>query len=362
MSAIDSWTQEKESVFLYGVLAAAETLPERRALFEMLARESESQAAIWGKELGENGTALPVYTPSRRARIVAVLVRRFGPERMRGVLAAMKVRGMSIYGPRADASGASVSNAEAGATAPPAHAMPRSIEDVGRRHHKVGGSHNGNLRAAVFGANDGLVSNASLILGVAGATADPHLITISGMAGLLAGAFSMAAGEYVSVRSQREMFERQIAAERDELARYPLEEAAELALIYEARGVGKKDAERVARSIIANPESALDTLAREELGLDPTQLGSPTGAALSSFLSFAVGAIIPLGPFVLGAGAYALRISIVLAALALFGIGATISLFTGRGALRGGLRMLLIGGAAAATTFFIGRLFGGGVS
>lgn len=350
MSTLQSWIQEKESVFLYGVLAAAETAPERRTLFENLAREAESQAAIWEAELRREGAPAPAFEPSTRARVVAVLVRRFGPVRLRGVLAAMKVRGMSIYS--LPMSGATVGGD------PLAHAMPTSVDEIGRRHRGIGGARGGNLRAAVFGANDGLVSNASLILGVAGATADRHLIGVSGIAGLLAGAFSMAAGEYVSMRSQREMFERQISAERDELRRYPAEEAAELALIYEARGLPKDQAARVAQSMIANPENALDTLAREELGLDPAELGSPWGAALFSFLSFAGGALVPLLPFALGGGSRALAISIVLTGAALFAIGATISLFTGRGALRGGLRMLMIGAAAGAITNVIGRLFG----
>ncbi len=290
-------------MFLYGVLAAAETAPERRALFENLAREAESQAAIWEAELRREGAPAPAYEPSTRARVVAMLVRRFGAARMRGVLAAMKVRGMSIYGPP-------MSDAAGGGDPLAKHAMPTSVDEIGRRHRGVGGARGGNLRAAVFGANDGLVSNASLILGVAGATADRHLIGVSGIAGLLAGAFSMAAGEYVSMRSQREMFERQISAERDELRRYPAEEAAELALIYEARGLPKEQAARVAQSIIANPENALETLAREELGLDPAELGSPWGAALFSFLSFAGGALVPLLPFALGGGSRALAISI----------------------------------------------------
>jgi VIT1/CCC1 family predicted Fe2+/Mn2+ transporter len=376
MSGLQSWTQEKESVFLYGVLAAAETAPERRALFENLAREAESQAAIWEAELRREGTPAPAFEPSTRARVVAVLVRRFGAERMRGVLAAMKVRGMSIYGPpMRDAAGGGDPRARGAKAAPPpqpiaggsepsegseldTHAMPTSVDEIGRRHRGVGGARGGNLRAAVFGANDGLVSNASLILGVAGATSDRHLIGVSGIAGLLAGAFSMAAGEYVSMRSQREMFERQISAERDELRRYPAEEAAELALIYEARGLPKEQAARAAQSIIANPDNALETLAREELGLDPAELGSPWGAALFSFLSFAGGALVPLLPFALGGGSRALAISIGLTGAALFAIGATISLFTGRGAVRGGLRMLLIGAAAGATTNLIGRLLG----
>ena len=235
--------------------------------------------------------------------------------------------------------------------------MPHSVDEIGRRHR--GGIAGGNLRAAVFGASDGLVSNACLILGVAGAAGGQgHAVLVSGVAGLLAGAFSMAAGEYVSMRSQREMFERQIAAERDELQRYPAEEAAELALIYEARGLPKEQAARVAESMIANPKNALDTLAREELGLDPAELGSPWGAALFSFLSFAGGALVPLLPFALGGGSRALAIAVGLTGAALFGIGATISLFTGRGAVRGGVRMLLIGGAAGAITNLIGRLFG----
>ena len=350
MSAQQNWIQEKESVFLYTVLATTESTPERRALFAKLGHEAESQAAIWEAELRRDGAPAPVYAPSARARLVAVLLRRLGPSRMRGVLSAMKVRGMSIYGAsRRD---------DAGADPLAKHAMPTSVEDIGRRHRGFGGARGGNLRAAVFGANDGLVSNASLILGVAGATADRHVIGVSGLAGLLAGAFSMAAGEYVSMRSQREMFERQISAERDELQRYPAEEAAELALIYEARGLPKEQAAHVAQSLIANPQNALDTLAREELGLDPDELGSPLGAALFSFLSFAGGALVPLLPFALGAGARALVSAVALTGVALFGVGATISLFTGRGALRGGLRMLLIGAAAGAITNVIGRLFG----
>jgi len=348
MGARDSWTQEKESVFLYTALAASEPSPERRALFEKLAREAETQAAIWEGEIRRSGAAgPPPYVPSARARLVARLVRRLGPRNMRAVLSAMKVRGMSVY-----------SQSPGEHPRPEGHAMPRSVEEVGRRHRGFGGARGGNLRAAVFGANDGLVSNTSLILGVAGATPEPHTILVSGIAGLLAGAFSMAAGEYVSMRSQREMFERQIAAERDELARYPVEEAAELALIYEARGLGKDEAESVAKNIVANPKSALDTLAREELGVDPTELGSPSGAALFSFLSFAGGALIPLAPFALGAGAHAIAMAVALAGAALFAVGATISLFTGRGAVRGGLRMLILGAAAAATTFGIGHVLG----
>jgi VIT1/CCC1 family predicted Fe2+/Mn2+ transporter len=350
MSARDSWMQEKESVYLYGAMAVAEHAPERRKLFSDLATEAEAQAAIWAGEASRAGDPLPdPFVPRVRLRLIAQLVRLLGPVRMRAALAAMKVRGLSVY-----------------VASEHGHAMPVSVDDVGQRHRGAAG---GNLRAAVFGVNDGLVSNASLIVGVAGATGlassggadgSGHAVLISGVAGLLAGAFSMASGEYVSVRSQREMFERQINAERDELAQYPAQEAAELSLIYQARGLPKDDADHLAERIVANPKYALDTLAREELGLDPGSLGSPWAAAVSSFFAFAAGALVPLLPFVvMGAASHAVLIaSMGLTAAALLGVGATISLFTGRGAVRGGLRMLLIGAAAAAATFLIGRLLG----
>ena len=225
-----------------------------------------------------------------------------------------------------------------------------------RRHKGLGSG--GNLRAAVFGVNDGLVSNASLILGVAGAGADARAVVLAGVAGLAAGAFSMAVGEYVSVRSQRELFEYQIALERDELEQYPEAEAQELALIYEAKGLPKREAEQVAKRIVADPEHALDTLAREELGLNPGELGSPIGAAASSFGAFATGALLPLVPFVVATGGNALAISIGTTAVALFAIGGTLSLFTGRNAFASGARMLALGAAAGAVTYAIGSFVG----
>jgi VIT1/CCC1 family predicted Fe2+/Mn2+ transporter len=235
------------------------------------------------------------------------------------------------------------------------HPWPKSVKDVGKRHRSFGG---GTLRAGVFGVNDGLVSNASLILGIAGASADPKVVLIAGAAGLVAGAFSMAAGEYVSVRSQRELYEYQIGLERDELEQYPEAEAQELALIYAAKGVPAKEAARIAQKLVNDPEHALDTLAREELGLNPAELGSPWGAAASSFLAFAGGALIPLAPYLVLRDAGALPYVVGATAIALFAIGALLSLFTGRGAVASGLRMLALGGTAALVTHGIGRLFG----
>ncbi|HTS54779.1 MAG TPA: VIT1/CCC1 transporter family protein [Burkholderiales bacterium] len=340
MKELQSWKEEQRSAHLYRVLAEIEKGTPRERLFSELAREAASQSDIWAEASGKAGTPVPAaYRPDLRTRIVERLTRRLGPRHMRSMLAAMKVRGMSVYS-RAD----------------PGHPMPDASTGLERRHRGLAGG--GNLRAAVFGVNDGLVSNASLILGVAGAAAEPGIILLSGVAGLLAGAFSMAAGEYVSVRSQREMYEYQIGLERDELGAYPDEEAKELALIYEARGLRWEEARRLADSMIADPERGLDALAREELGLNPDELGAPWGAATFSFLSFAAGALIPLIPFLFGRSAYALYVSIGVTAAALFAVGSTLSLFTGRGALRGGVRMLGIGAAAGALTFAIGKLLG----
>lgn len=216
----------------------------------------------------------------------------------------------------------------------------------------------GNLRAAVFGVSDGLVSNTSLIMGVAGALSDSRTVLITGAAGVLAGALSMAAGEYVSMRSQRELFETQIAQEREELATRPKEEIDELARIYHRRGVPFDTACRISKALSADLKTALQTHAREELGLNPEDLGSPVGAGVSSFVSFAIGAAVPLLPFLLGAEGRALALAVALAAAALLAVGATSARLTGQSALRGALRLLLIGGGAGAIAYSIGTLLG----
>jgi len=208
-----------------------------------------------------------------------------------------------------------------------------------------------------------LISNMSLVLGVAGAGAGGGYVLTAGAAGLLAGALSMAAGEYVSVRSQREMYEYQMALEREELREYPDEEAEELALIYQARGVDLEQARAVSRALLARPDQALDVLAREELGLNPEDLGSPWRAAISSFITFAIGAALPLAPFVARlAGTQAIVAAAALTGAALFAVGLGLSLFTGRDALRSAVRMVLIGGGAGTLSFLVGRALGVAIS
>ena len=333
-----NWREEMQSAWLYRRLAEAERDERIAGLFRTLADAAEAQAQHW-----DAGRETAAFRPSPRVRGVAALLRHLPPRRLKPLLRALKVRGLSAY--------------DAG---PSGHARYARAEDIGHRHRGVAG---GSLRAAVFGVNDGLVSNASLILGMVGAGSGDATVLAAGVAGLLAGALSMAAGEYVSMRSQRELFEYQIALERAELEEYPEAEAEELALIYIARGIAPDDARRMAAQLVANPEHALDVLAREELGLNPDDLGSPWGAAISSFLAFAVGATLPLLPFLLGGSLpTAAYVGGTLSAAGLFATGAAMSLFSGRSAIGGGVRMLAIGGGAGALTFAIGHLLGGVVA
>ncbi|GAA2601299.1 MULTISPECIES: VIT1/CCC1 transporter family protein [Streptomyces] len=234
-------------------------------------------------------------------------------------------------------------------TEAPLHAAHRD----NHTHRDVNG---GWLRPAVFGAMDGLVSNLALMTGVAGGTASQQTVVISGLAGLAAGAFSMAAGEYTSVASQRELVEAELDVERRELRKHPADEEAELAALYEARGVEPELAREVARQLSSDPEQALEIHAREELGIDPSDLPSPTVAAVSSFGSFALGALLPVLPFLLGAGA--LWPAVLLALAGLFLCGAVVAKVTARSWWYSGLRQLALGGAAAGVTYLLGSLFG----
>lgn len=223
------------------------------------------------------------------------------------------------------------------------------------RHRDVQG---GVARASVFGVSDGLVSNASLILGVAGAETSASVVRLAGIAGLIAGAVSMAAGEYVSMRAQQELFERELELERLELERNPDIELAELTELYRSRGMNEETARAVAEQMMATPEQALEVHAREELGVSPTALGSPLGAAVGSFFAFCAGAIVPLLPWFVSSGMTAVVWSLALAVLAAAGVGIALATFTGRPLWRSALRQVLIASVAAGVTFAVGRLVG----
>jgi VIT1/CCC1 family predicted Fe2+/Mn2+ transporter len=342
-----SLREERTSAFLYRSMEAVEPDTQRAALFAKLRAASERQASLWEERLREGGAQIPSFRPQVRARLVARLIQWLGPRPMLPVLAAMKVRGLSIY--RAGPAPPGRTDAEAAFAAAAAPAA-----ETWHRAQQGGGA----LRAAVFGVNDGLVSNASLIVGVAAAGADPHGVVIAGFSGLLAGSLSMATGEYVSVKTQRELLEHQIALEEHELQTMPEEEIAELAAIYEAKGLSAEAAQSVASRLIADPKQGLDTLAREELGLNPSDLVSPVSAALASFTSFAAGAAIPLVPFLLSTPRPGLWGSLIAMEAGLLIVGGLMSLFTGRGVIWSAVRMALLGSAAALATFLIGRLLG----
>jgi VIT1/CCC1 family predicted Fe2+/Mn2+ transporter len=340
MELLDNWNEEKRSAYLYKIIADVETNKPHKNLFFELSVMADKQADIWAVQLQKNNTPVPAqFHLDYRTHLIAWLIKRLGTKYLRILLSATKVRGMSIY-----------------RNQPIGHHFPKIFGETEHQHSTI--KNGSNIRAAVFGINDGLLSNASLILGVAGAQVDPSFILLSGIAGLLAGAFSMGSGEYISVRSQREMLEHQLALEKHELDTYPEEEAAELALIYEARGLPKEEAKKVADLLIQNPDKALDTLAREELGINPDDLVSPWGAAISSFVSFTLGALIPLLPFLVSHSHYNLFISIGLTGVSLFVIGASLSLFTQRNPWWSGIRTLLIGILAGSITYIIGSWLG----
>ncbi|HEX7490390.1 MAG TPA: VIT1/CCC1 transporter family protein, partial [Candidatus Limnocylindrales bacterium] len=218
------------------------------------------------------------------------------------------------------------------------------------------------VRPVVFGATDGLVCNLSLIMGVAGAAKeDPHSIVVAGVAGLLAGGFSMAVGEYVSVRSQRELLDYQIELQRHQLHHTPEQERAILLEIYEAKGLSRAESDLIVSRIMKDPERAIDTFVREEIGLSAETMGSPVAAGLGSLSAFAVGALVPLLPFILLSGGAAFGVSIAASALALFAIGLAVSRLTHRHALMTGVRQVFLGGLAAAVTYGVGTLLGASV-
>jgi len=301
-----------------------------------------------------------------RIRALGFFADRLGTRAVLPMVSAMESTGFDNYMAQAEAGPSmarderSHSRALSSLSGQSTSAEASSVITRDERWHRVDAG--GTFRAAIFGINDGLVSNLSLVIGVAGANPDGRFIILAGVAGLLAGAFSMGAGEFVSVMSQRELFERQIALEKEELESDPESERRELALIYRAKGLPPEEAERLSARILENSDVALETLAREELGLNVSELGAPYRVAASSFVAFAAGAVIPVVPFLFGSGWLNFGLSLAASGIALFAVGAGVSLFTGRSTLFSGGRQLAIGAVAAAVTFTIGRLIGVGTT
>ena len=360
---LDFLKSETDSLYLYKRLAQSEKDAHLAEVYRRLAENEGKHAAHWRTKLEEAGVKAPEFKPSLRARWLGWLAGRLGPGTVLPVMIGMEHSAFGEYDTEPSAIAAKMPGDERsharvfrylGASGQGlAGSVTARLEG---RHRAIGGNA---LRAGVLGANDGLVSNLSLVMGVAGANLSAQTVLIAGLAGLLAGALSMAIGEWVSVRSAREMYENQMRIEEQELAEVPEEEQEELALIYQAKGMSEEDARQVARRLLEDPATALDTLAREELGVDPDELGgSPWQAAGTSFLLFAGGATVPVLPFMVGSGVAAVAASAGLSALALFLLGSGITLLTGRGIIRSGVRQAALGLAAAAITFGIGKVVG----
>ncbi|HNR03149.1 MAG TPA: VIT1/CCC1 transporter family protein [Anaerolineaceae bacterium] len=363
---LHAYTDERSSALLYETMAEVEKDARIAEVYRRIAKTELRHSEKWQEKARECGFTLPEYKPSTRTRILAWLARRFGASMILPAINNMEKTGTQAYAKMEETMGMSAEEQSHSRLLNLVSGSVRGGVEGGvlmqleGRHRFTGGNA---LRAAVLGANDGLVSNLSLVMGVAGATLAGSGVLIAGVAGLLAGSISMALGEWLSVQSSRELYEHQIETEREEIESAPQEEAEELALIYESRGLTPESARSLANQILANKDSALDTLAREELGIDPAELGgSAWEAALTSFVLFALGAIIPVAPFIFTHGMPAVYISIGLSALGLFGLGAAITLFTGQPVWKSGTRMVLFGLAAAAVTFGIGRLIGVSIS
>ncbi|MFI5261790.1 MAG: VIT1/CCC1 transporter family protein [Candidatus Limnocylindrales bacterium] len=388
---------ERDAIQLYDALARLERDPRRANAFRTIAGNERRHADIWAGRLQAAGVAVPPPDgpPRLRIRFILMVARLFGTSAVTELVRSLEGDEEAAYldqdnpdvasivaderehaeiwkrlrdgaaepvGPAPAAAGPAAAAATAvEATSTSATATSAGVtEVVDEAWHHAGRS--GTLRAGIFGISDGLVSNLSLVMGVVGASADRQVVVLAGIAGLLAGSFSMAAGEWISMQSQRELFERQLQLEREELKVMPEVEEAELAALYRRKGIPEVDAQRLAHRLMEDPEVALDTKAREELGLDPDQLGSPWGAATSSCIAFAVGAFVPLLPFLLTSGMPAFVLAVVLSAVALFLVGAGVSLLTGRSVLYSGGRQVAIGALAATVTFAVGHVIGVAVS
>jgi VIT1/CCC1 family predicted Fe2+/Mn2+ transporter len=305
---------------------------------------------------------VPPFKPTWRTRALIWAAHRFGPNTVLPSLSAMENRGTHNYTQQGAPAGMAAQEKS--------HAMlmrtisqtthggmeGSAVAQLEGRHRSAGGNA---LRAAVLGASDGLLSNMSLVMGVAGASLTNSAILLTGFAGLLAGSCSMALGEWISVQSSRELYQKQIRTEKAEIEANPEEEIEELSLIYQARGLEEQAAHQLAQQIMSNQETALDALSRDELGIDPEELGgSAWEAAIASFFLFAFGAIIPVFPFIFLSGTPAVIASLICSAVGLFLIGTIITLFTGRSVLYSGTRQVLFGLGAATVTFFVGKVLG----
>lgn len=358
-----NFQKEIDGAALYRTLAEIEKNSQMAKVYGKLASSEEKHAATWRKKLEDLKSPVPAQKPSVRTSILIWLAKRFGSQFVMPTIRNNEKADSNAYESQPDVEAGRFSADEKSharllnmASSTTGGMSGGNLAQMEGRHRGGGGNA---LRAAVLGANDGLVSILSLTMGVAGASSSNSAVLVAGLAGLLAGAGSMALGEWLSVQSSRELHEHQIKIEAEEIATNPEEEQEELSLIYQAKGLPEDSASELAARMMADKGSILDTLAREELGVDPEHLGgSAFEAAFTSFLLFTVGAIFPIFPYFFWAGTTAITISLAVSAVGLFIIGAAITLMTGRSIWYSGFRQVIVGVAAAALTYGIGRLIG----
>jgi vacuolar iron transporter family protein len=359
---LNNWSEEKNTAYIYRELATEEKDAHLSSIYRKMAEIEEVHASHFESEIQKQGDEIPEFHPSARTRIQVWAAKKFGPSSILPGLQSKEQQGTVNY-LQGETNKKYAGDEQLHAkmlsqisSASPGGMSGNILAQLEGRHRSTGGNA---LRAAVLGANDGMVSNLSLVMGVAGVSLNNSAILIAGMAGLLAGAISMALGEWLSVQSSRELYSNQIKIEKAEVESNPVEEAEELSLIYQSRGLGKKHADDLSKQILSNKDYALGTLAREELGINPDELGgSAWEAAITSFLLFALGAIVPLFPYFFISGINAVIVSIVASIIGLFILGSVITLFTGKSILFSGFRMVVFGMIAAAITFGIGKLIG----
>jgi VIT1/CCC1 family predicted Fe2+/Mn2+ transporter len=362
---------ELDSAAVYDTLCAVEKDDERRRIFAELAASEREHASVWHDKLTANGIAPRRHHRSAKTRLLQTLTRTFGPSLVLPTVAAAEYADRDRYAREPGAEKLSAQEQEHATIVQSIVANQREPQPAKSRGGQIAAAESwhrsatsGNdLRAAVLGANDGLVSNFCLIMGVAGAGSANRTILLTGLAGLVAGACSMALGEWLSVTNARELARTQLAKEADELEHTPDAELHELALIYQAKGIDAEESRRIATQIMRDKNEALDTLAREELGIDPKELGgNPWSAAAVSFCLFSLGAAFPTAAFLWAHGVAAIVQSVALSAFGLATVGVFTSLFNGRSAAFSAFRQIVIGMVAAAFTAGAGRLLGVSIS
>lgn len=354
---------EVDAAFLYEKISAAEKDPGIAAIFQNLAEIERGHAAKMLERLQQQDSRVVLPSPSWRARVLDRVGKIFGYDYIIGVMMDTEKSIAQAIVRQKEASHKPVTGEEGNHVkilqsllTNQSRVSGEQLSRIEGRHKTVGGNA---LRAAVLGANDGLVSNLSLVMGVAGATSGQSEILLAGSAGLLAGALSMALGEWISVKSSQELYERQMALEMDEIISNPEGELKEITLIYIAKGIPEGQAHEMAQKAMSNKDAAHELLIKEELGINPEELKSSAWeAAITSFILFAIGAIIPLAPFFWGGGYTAIMVSVVCSTLGLFIIGSAITLFTGKSIWFSGMRQVIFGLMAAAVTFGIGKMIG----